>query len=75
LELDVPLSTYYARHSWATIARNKCKISKTDIHECLNHVSENSMKVTDIYVEKDWSIIDEANRKVLDYVKNFVTIS
>jgi integrase len=68
LDIDIPLSSYYARHSWATIARNKCKISKHDIHECLNHVSDNSMKITDIYVEKDWSIIDEANCKVLNYL-------
>jgi hypothetical protein len=26
------------------------------------------MKVTDIYLEKDWSMINDANRKVLDYV-------
>ena len=39
LEINIPLSTYYARHSWATIARNKCKISKSDIDEYLNHVT------------------------------------
>jgi integrase len=67
LEIDAPLSTYYARHSWATIARNKCKISKSDIDECLNHVAPET-RMADVYVEKDWSIIDEANRKVLDYI-------
>ncbi|MGE9616944.1 MAG: hypothetical protein ACQPRJ_05270 [Solitalea-like symbiont of Acarus siro] len=27
------------------------------------------MSITDIYIAKDYSIIDEANRKVLYYVK------
>lgn len=67
LNMDVPLSTYYARHSWATVARNKCKISKSDVDECLNHIDLNS-KMADVYIEKDWSFIDGANRKALDYV-------
>lgn len=62
-----PLSSYYARHSWATIARNKCKIPKSDIDECLNHTNPNS-RMADVYIEKDWSILDEANRKVLDFI-------
>jgi integrase len=61
-ELD--FSHYYSRHSWATIARNICKISKADVSEALNHSS--TYDVTDIYIEKDWQPIDEANRKVLD---------
>jgi len=67
LNIDVPLSSYYARHSWATIARNKCKISKSDVDECLNHVVPEN-KMADIYVEKDWSFVDDSNRKVLNYV-------
>lgn len=67
LEIDVPLTTYYARHSWATIARNKCHISKSDVDECLNHVVPEN-KMADVYIEKDWSFIDNANRTVLDYV-------
>ncbi len=65
--LKVPLSTYYARHSWASIARNDCRISKDDVHFALNHVDEKT-KITDIYIARDWSIIDDANRKVLDLV-------
>jgi integrase len=45
--LDVDLSTYYARHSWATIARNKCNISKSDIDECLNHIDPTT-KMADV---------------------------
>lgn len=66
-EINVPLSTYYARHSWASIARNDCRISKDDVHFALNHVDSRT-KVTDIYIARDWSIIDDANRKVLDFV-------
>ena len=64
MSLDIELTFYYGRHSWATIARNICKVSKEDIGESLNHAS--SHDVTDIYIERDWSIIDETNRKVLD---------
>ncbi len=63
------LEFYAARHSWATIARNKCKYSKEDVHEFINHASDDKMKVTDIYIEKDYSLQDEANRKVLDFIK------
>lgn len=66
-ELRIPLSTYYARHSWATIARNDCKVSKDDINLALNHV-DGGLKTTDIYIAKDWALIDQANRKILDYL-------
>ena len=65
-EIEAPLSSYYARHSWASIARNNCRIDKSVVHEALNHVSDDSMRVTDIYLEKDWSFIWDANRQVLD---------
>lgn len=65
--LNIPDLTFYAaRHSWATIARNECGISMDDVSMCLNHKSGHD--VTDTYIRKDWSIIDRANRKVLDYV-------
>lgn len=60
------LSTYYARHTWATLARNLCKIDKSTVHEALNHAPDKSERVTDIYVEKDWERIWDANRIVLD---------
>lgn len=58
------LTTYWARHSWATIAR-KLKISKDTIALALGHGSHT---VTDIYIEEDFTEVDDANRKVLDYV-------
>ena len=63
--LEAPITSYWARHSWATIARNDCGVSKDDINLALNHVDKD-MAVTDIYIAKDWSIIDRANRKVID---------
>ncbi|MGE9516661.1 MAG: tyrosine-type recombinase/integrase [Solitalea-like symbiont of Acarus siro] len=62
------LQFYAARHSWATIAMNKARVDKYTVHAALNH-SDPTMAITDIYIEKDYSLIDEANRKVLDYVK------
>lgn len=61
------LQFYAARHSWATIATNDAKVDKYTVHSALNH-SDPTMRVTDIYIKKDWSNIDEANRKVLDIV-------
>ena len=60
------ISPYWMRHTWATIARNDCDISKDDIDLCLNHVGQN--KMADVYIRDDWGRIDRANRKVLDYV-------
>lgn len=66
--LPAELTYYYARHSWATIAYNDCAIDMQTIHEALNHASDANMKITDVYVKKDFTRIWEANRKVLDYV-------
>jgi integrase len=61
------LEFYSARHSWATIAVNDCEVDKYTVHTALNHADE-SMRITDIYIKKDFTIIDRANRKVLDYL-------
>ena len=61
------LEYYAARHSWATIALNKVGIDKYTIHAALNHVDE-TMKVTDIYIERDFVNENKANRKVVKYV-------
>ncbi|GAB6122334.1 phage integrase SAM-like domain-containing protein [Dysgonomonas termitidis] len=61
------LEFYAARHSWATIAcSSTVGIDKYTVHEALNHAPDRAMKVTDIYIDKDWSVIWDANRKVLD---------
>ena len=61
------LEFYAARHSWATIALNKCGIDKYTVHAALNHVDE-SMRVTDIYIERDFVNENKANEKVVKYV-------
>ncbi len=61
------LSTNWARHSWATIARNDCRINKDDVALCLGH-EDSDNKVTDMYIRYDYSIIDESNRKVIDLI-------
>jgi hypothetical protein len=66
---DKPLSTYYARFSFASIARNDCNMSKDDINLALNHV-DMGMKITDVYIEKDWSIVDKVVRAVIDHLLN-----
>ena len=61
------LEYYAARHSWATIALNKCGVDKYTVHAALNHVDE-SMRVTDIYIERDFVNENKANQKVVKYV-------
>lgn len=62
-EIDT-LSTYWARHSWATIAAS-LDIPKETIAAGLGHSSHS---VTDIYIQFDPRKVDEANRRVLNYV-------
>jgi integrase len=60
------LSLYYARHSWATIASNNVHLPDELVDECLVHAPVHRMLRP--YVKRDWSKVDKANRKVLDYV-------
>ena len=65
-ELNIPkITTNWARHSWASIARNKAKVPKADVDFCLGHVN-NDYKMADIYIDIDYGICDDANRKVLN---------
>ena len=63
------LTFYWARHSFATIARNKCRMSKDDIAEALNHV-DGEHGTTDIYIEKDWGIVDDVQSAVINFIRN-----
>jgi len=62
-ELDKQVSTYYCRHSWATIA-SKLDIPKETISAALGH--EIGSDTTAIYIEYDMNKVDQANRKVID---------
>lgn len=58
------LSTYWCRHSWATIAA-ELDIPKEVIAHALGHGNNT---VTDIYINFDIGKVDLANRRVIDYV-------
>lgn len=58
------LSTYWARHTWATIA-HRIGVSKDIIALALGHGKKD---VTDRYIDYDMSKVDEANRLVIDYL-------
>lgn len=59
------ISTYWARHTWATIAAD-LDVSEKIISLSLGHVVEKN--VTDIYIHRNLKKIDAANRKVIDWV-------
>lgn len=61
------LQFYAARHSMATIAVNDVKISKYVVNDMLNHTDQ-SLKITELYIKKDFNHINDANVKLLDYV-------
>lgn len=66
-ELGIDYIQFYsARHSFATIARNECGVSKDDIALCLDHSSGKT--ITDTYIKRDFSIIDRVINKVVEHV-------
>lgn len=62
------ITTYHARHTWATIARNRCKIPRDTVDEALDHAPRGGDRVTDVYIERDWKMLWDANRSVIDLV-------
>ena len=64
LKIKQKVTTYYARHSWATIAFNN-GVSKDVVKLALGH---GTRTVTDLYIDFDLKPVDEANRKVIDLV-------
>lgn len=62
IRLSIPLTTYVARHAWASIAKSK-NIQVSTISEAMGHESENT---TRIYLASlDTSIVDEANSLII----------
>ena len=60
--LSVPLTTYVARHAWASIAQSK-NIALSVISEALGHDSE---QTTRIYLASlDTAVVDKANLQIL----------
>ena len=66
----VDLQTYHARHSWATIARNVCRIDFDTVNAGLNHVHQGSDRIGDIYIARDYTAIWEAQEAVMAEVTN-----
>lgn len=60
------LTSYWARHTWATIASEDLDIANEVIAEALGH--EYGNRITNIYIRKNQKKVDAANRKVLDWV-------
>ena len=65
LGLDT-LTFYQARHTFATLSRNLMKFSKSDVDEALNHVGE--YDIADVYIARDFGIINRNNEKLLKKV-------
>ena len=61
------LQFYAARHSMATIAYNCVHVPKYIVDEMLNHVN-GSLRMVDVYVKRDFTQINEANTKLLEFI-------
>ena len=65
LKINQKLSSYTARHTWATMAFI-CNINPAIISQSMGH---SSIKVTETYLKPfQQNIINEANKAVLKYV-------
>ena len=61
------LQFYSARHSMSTIAIIKVGINKYIVIDMLCHV-DSSMRITDLYIQKDFAPINDANFKLIEYM-------
>ena len=67
LGLDEHVTFYSFRHTFATIARNDLRTDPITVEQALNHVCM-SNPLLDVYVKKDYSIINDLNQKVSAFV-------
>ena len=61
------LQLYSARHTMATLAANDLQIDRWTVGLMLNHV-DNMTSVTELYIKKDYTSINEANTRLMEYV-------
>lgn len=61
------LTFYWARYTWATLA-DKIGISEKEIGKALGHVD--TSVAGKYYISYDWTKVDRANRRVIDYVNS-----
>lgn len=57
------------RHAFASLAHNECRIPTGHVALAMNH-KDNRNKVTNIYIRKDWTIVDDVQRKVVDLIND-----
>lgn len=70
LQLAAPLTSYWVRHSFATLMRS-IGISKDTISLCLGHTEpEQNLKTSGIYIDEDFEDCDVANRELIDYISS-----
>jgi len=60
---------YWARYTFANLARNSCRMSKDDVLLAMNHVDMTS-RMVDIYIERDWKIVDEVQLNVVQLYRD-----
>ncbi|HEY0667643.1 MAG TPA: phage integrase SAM-like domain-containing protein, partial [Sphingobacteriaceae bacterium] len=66
-KIEQPLTTYVARHTWATTAK-RLGYSNELIAEAMGH--EYGNRITNIYLDSfEQSVIDEVNQKVTEHLK------
>lgn len=68
LGLPYPLTSYYIRHTWATLASEECGCSDEEVALALNHIGDKSLRVTRGYIHRRFTKNDRNHRKVLDLV-------
>lgn len=61
------LTSYWARHTWATIA-SELDIPVDVISHALGHSFSTGARVTQVYINFNQQKINEANRKVINYI-------
>ena len=63
---DNYLTFYTFRHTWATIARNDCGASLSEVGFAMNHLQSDG--VTRGYIKPDFTPAWELNEKVIDFI-------
>lgn len=59
-----PFTIYAARHTWASVARNRAGVEEATVDECLAH--SGGRRMAKVYIARDFTIHNAANRKVLE---------
>jgi integrase len=62
------ISSYWARHTVATLMINELDVSKDTVSEALGH--SYGSKITSVYINFDQKKVDIANRRLIDLINN-----